>query len=237
MHPIFVKKTTPILGNKSAPAKENFNPLLIKRPPLISSVGPVNNFGKGSALKTFADGLAKDLDDVDDETLEIVINNNAKNKGKSKPAATATTPEPVVTPSTPKMAIFKPPPAKVKRIITNEDQFWGFIVMLDWRDKSDGTCNPVARLNALGAEDRAQFLQFYNQFLNAMQGQLETKKFFLTFGISDPEIKKDITSHLIGRGRDFYLAVLDDSGFAEYLLGSEPREYQSLHHFVSALSA
>ena len=93
-------------------------------------------------------------------------------------------------------------------------EFWQKIADLLWIDKSEGSVitDPIKR------DDRVEkFAKPFKIHLNNI----------INIPDIDEEIKKNIISHIIARGRDFYNAITDNPSFAEYLV----HEHHSCPHY------
>jgi hypothetical protein len=133
--------------------------------------------------------------------------------------------------------------------ITGEEQFWNYLESLQWRDRSDHIMAPQyvrAKIRSdLNNADIVQFRQYLGNHMNSLGTRLSDfgpshQNFFACplFATADPTVgdknKRDFLSHVIARGQVFFVAVTEDPGFAEYLLGETPQtsEFQSLYDCI-----
>jgi alcohol dehydrogenase YqhD (iron-dependent ADH family) len=84
-------------------------------------------------------------------------------------------------------------------------EFWQKIADLNWVDKSEG----FVIFNPIKLDDRVE--KFAKQFKVHLNNIINIPDI-------DEESKKNIISHIIARGRDFYNAITDNPSFADYLI-------------------
>jgi hypothetical protein len=235
MHSIFHKKAKPILC-----AEEVVVETYIHTPEQVSVTVPKKakkpkaptkprRSKKKSDIQSFAQEIVEEIADVDDDddTEESSPSPPIVKKSAARPSQSATN-----VPPAPLTSLA--PPAPIKNRIQTVQNFWEYINRLEWRDRSDGHVSSAA-INNLTAIERQSWNAFFNQNLNALENKLNISRFFDQFGVTDPVLKKTIMCHIIAKGRQFYIAVLDDPVFTEYLVGSEPQEFQIQSSMLSNL--
>jgi hypothetical protein len=226
MHPIFKKKATPILNGTAGISSMDSTSIFIK------PLEPTTTVPKKAPLDSFTNfkqQIVEALEEIDsDEEADMPSPPPSVQQAVSTPTPSPP-PKPVAKPQAKPPAAPQPKAAPVRRIL-NEAQFWHFIQSLNWRDRSDGPVNGSAIQNLQG-DDRSMFKQFFSKYLEELRTAFKAKKFFTGFGIKDKKVEDDILSHVIARGQEFYVPVLDDPIFAEYLVN--PPEYWSLMPYLT----
>lgn len=123
------------------------------------------------------------------------------------------------------------PISESNETITSEDSFWNEIDKLNWRDKSDSVLD-IQRIrnnfqSKYSKEDKKRIHTYALTFM------LSLRDILLNNNQPEELLTHKLLSHIVGKGREFYYAVLDDPDFAMYLLMEDNDEDQDLWKVIS----
>lgn len=105
----------------------------------------------------------------------------------------------------------------------SDDLFWQIVADLNWRDKSDVNLNGRRYGSIINRKcDIVKFMNFINLQVAELQKIYKDHPVMQMIDIRDVFFK-----HIVLKGREFYLAVIADPVFAEYIL--DDKEYQYLN--------
>lgn len=116
----------------------------------------------------------------------------------------------------------------------DEDVFWRTIASLEWTNASDSVLD-IHHIKRKLAYDEILYInkhipEFASHIYNA------TANIGWYANASESDIK-NFTWHVVGLGKQFYLsAILDPTGFIQFVWDSNPKEYQKLYDMIQSLS-
>jgi len=119
-----------------------------------------------------------------------------------------------------------------ERKIINEEQFWTYITSLEWLDKSEF---PAFQINhkknqfkSLNVQDQQAFIKYLNMYIGLIDVKFKSVDFY--GNITDINEQRAICSHIIGKGKTFYIMSAEDPGFASYFIteNENEKEYHNM---------
>jgi hypothetical protein len=128
---------------------------------------------------------------------------------------------------------FPAPVAETKSMLTapaDEDKFWRIIATLAWANASDQKMGVRDIKRNITSDDITYIRNHIEYYASHVEDEISKLGWFASS--TKTEIK-NFTCHIVGLGEQYYLsAIVDPTGFVQFVWDTSPREYQDLYDFL-----